>query len=452
MSRQLFNHLKTQDLERHNVFENIFSFTEEKIRKILIGCIETINDFDIRNQPKNIHDLQFTPSFEFTGDSSTCQNPECIEITATNLLRFSCLYSDKIFIWSPFEKHLVDGSISKFQKFCIANDIRTILIYKEVILAGFIEIVKFDSFHFCSDCYSQYVEQHHTSYDNLRNELFKRVKNLYKEKCQYFIGDNIGNGFGSLNVETKEEKYLIHKPITSQFEITSSPHLLKAVKRKSKRIYRNELEKFEGFTGHIDSIVSKIINQNFLSEVTNSHFLTNNEVDMEIVSNFNQQIDNKKHFDLQNSLSHSLPFLNDLPVSAIIELREKDGESFKNYRYEIQHLYKNANDLNQSELKEYFSDIIRPKLNSIDLTINTFKKTRRKSIIHNAVAAGAYLYAGSFGLFESTFANSLSALGGFNHGVKFQNNILNSEPKEIRNEKFYFLWKLTNGNPASNKR
>lgn len=423
MSKQLFNHLKTQDLQFHNVFEKIFSFSEKKIRNILKGCIETIKDFDLKNQPKNIHQLQFAPSFEFMGDSSTCQNPDCIEITATNLLRFSCLYSDKIFIWSPFEKHLIDRNLDDFQKFCIANDIRTILIYKEAILANFIEIVKFDSFHFCSDCYTQYIEQHDINCNNLRKELYSRVNDLYKEKCQYYIGENLGNGMANLNIETKEEKYLIHKPIKSKFEISPSPHLIKAAERKTRRIYKNELEKFEGFTNHIESIVNKIINQNFLSEVSNSHFLTNNIVDMEIISNFNQQINNRKHFELQNTLSHSLPFLNELPISAIIELRQKEGESFQNYRYEIQNLYKNASELSQSELKEYFKDIIKPKLNSIDLTIKSFKKTRKKSIIHNAVAAGAYLSAGCFGIFESTFANSLSALGGFNHGIKFQDNI-----------------------------
>lgn len=445
MSKTLYHHLKTQDLRLDNVHEQIHSFKKDKIVNILNGCLESIKVFKSDTYEVDIHDLNFAPSLEFTGSCDTCQNTECIEITANNLLRFATLYSSKTYLWEPFTKHLNWEDFSEFGRHVLANDLMTVLLYKEAVLSDSLIFVREDV-HFCSHCYSESLLDSGTTSINLFETIRQQTRSIYKANCDYILTPNQDSRFDDryiIDIEPNEPKYTIHKPTVAYYSPTNK--LFSRVRnRNSKKIYKNEIHKFPGIIKHADEIADKIVRQNYLSELTNSHFLTPNEVDMEIISSVNSKSKNTEHFSLLKSLNHAVPYISELPISDIIELRNKDSESFINYRYEIQKLYKELRKDSNLNMDEYFKDIIRPKLSEIDQTVKNFKKAKKKSIIHSAVMATGYITIGAFNLFDTRFADALAALGGFNHGNDLQKNILSDYPKEIFENKFYFLWKLKN--------
>jgi len=346
-------------------------------------------------------------------------------------------------MWEPFQRHQDASDYSKFGRHVLANDIMTLLIYKQAIIDGIIVLVTQD-IHFCPNCYSEFMNEVDRSYKELGEQLKQKTKKIYFDNCTYHLSDKIDNRMdwtGIIEVESKYEKYTIHKPTTTYYNETN-PLLNKIKKRKSKRIYKNELSKFQGAVHHSYKIADKIISQNYLSEITKSHFLTPNEVDYEIISAYNKELNNTKHLEIFKSLSHSLPYLYEVPIEDVLELRKKDGEAFVNYRYEMQKLYSKIDSIEGKNIGEYFGDIIKPKLNQIDITVANFKKAKRKTIIHNAIPAIGYLTAGIFGMLPQGFAQSLAALGGFNHSHNMLKEIKEKLPSDVRNDKFFFLWKL----------
>ena len=445
MSKKLYYHLETQDIRLDNVHEQVLKFKKDKIVNILNGCIESIEIYKNETFEADIHDLNFALSLEFTGSCDTCQNTACVEITANNLLRFATLYSSKTYLWEPFTKHLNWKDFSDFGRFVLANDLMTVLLYKEAVLSNMLIFVREDV-HFCSNCYSENLLGSGTTSINLFETLRQETRNLYKENCSYILTPNQdprSDEVYIIDIEPKEPKYTIHKP-TQAYYSPKNKLFSKVRKRNSKKIYKNEVHKFPGILKHADDIADKIVRQNYLSELTNSHFLTPHEVDMEIINSVNSNSDNTEHFNILNSLNHAVPYISELPVSDIIELRNKDSESFINYRYEIQRLHKELGKDSNLNADEYFKDVIRPKLNEIDKTVKNFKKAKKKSIIHNAVMASGYITIGAFNLFDTRFATALSALGGFNHGKELQKNILSEYPDEVIENKLFFLWKLKN--------
>ena len=445
MSKSLYFHLKTQDLRLDNVHEQIQKFKKEKIVNILNGCVECISVFKQDTNEADIHDLNFAPSLEFTGSCDTCQITECIKITANNLLRFATLYSSRTYMWEPFTKHLDWMDFSDFGRHILANDIMTILLYKKAVLSNILVLVR-ENFHFCSHCYSKNLVNSGSTSINLFETLKEQTRKIYKENCNYILTPHSDPRFDDkyiIEIDSKDPKYTFHKPTTAFYEL-SNKQIEKVVRRKSKKIYKNEINKFPHILSHSDDIANKIVMQNYLSELTNSHFLTPNEVDMEIINSVNSKSKNTEHFNILESLNHAVPYISELPISDIIELREKDNESFVNYRYEIQKLYKELKADDTLNAKEYFGDIIRPKLNEIDQTVKNFKKAKRKSIIHNAVLATGFITIGAFNVFDTRFASALSALGGFNHGNNLQKSVLGNYSEEIFENKFYFLWRLKN--------
>lgn len=443
MSKSLFHHLNTQDLRLDNVHDQFQKFKKQKIVNILNGCIESIKVFKYDVNESDIHDLNFAPSLEFTGSCDTCQNTECIKITADNLLRFATLYSSKTYMWEPFTKHIDWEDFSEFGRFVLANDIMTILLYKEAILSNILVLVRED-IHFCSHCYSEHLLKEGSISTNLYNTIKEETRKLYKDKCDYILTTQHDSRFDDrhiIDLEPKEPKYTIHKPTVAYYDPTNNI-TEKIIKRSTKRIYKNEISKFPGIQKHADDIANKIVRQNYLGELTNSHFLTPNEVDMEIINSVNKESSNQEHFDIIDSLNHAVPYISELPISDIIELREKDNESFINYRYEIQNLHKEFKKDTSLNAGEYFKDIIRPKLNEIDRTVTKFKKTKKKSIIHNSIMVSGFITMGAFNLLDTRFVTALTALGGFNHGRDLQKNIMSKYPEEVFENKFYFLWKL----------
>jgi len=439
MIKGLYNHIKTQDLNKENVEEQLLKFDDSKMENFLIGCMESIPLQNISKGDK-IHELSFMSSREFSADSGKCINIGCIDKRINYLQRFATLYSDRTYVFNPFEKFLSSFPLDRDAKIGLARDIHVILELEKVICEGLIIFVT-QEFHFCPGCCDKLLKTKENETANLKGILAERVKEMGEEFCKFYIEENDKDSY-LVTVEPKDYDFWAQKMTAFTIRKENECQIIKtALNRKTNRIYKNEVRRTELYDFFVNKIVDEIIEHNYYSDLTNSHFLSMNITDMHLVSEYNKEVGNLEHFDILDSLSHAVPILNELKIEDVIEMRKKEGESFINYRYEMQKLY-NERPANK-ELSEYFRDIILPRLAEIESASKKFKRTKKKSLIYHGFSAAAYLTAGIFGVLPSTFANSLAALGGFNHGKDFGAELLSLNRNNTTEDKFYFLWQLT---------
>ncbi len=101
--------------------------------------------------------------------------------------------------------------------------------------------------------------------------------------------------------------------------------------------------------------------------------------------------------------------------------------------------------IQHESLRKAFNDTVRPELNNIELTIKNSRKLLWGSLAKDLIFGTGFITVGLFsGLLPPNIGEIVAALGGFNFvsGSLDKISKLVQEPSEIRNNKYYFLWKV----------
>ncbi|MEG0486215.1 MAG: hypothetical protein RR576_12290, partial [Oscillospiraceae bacterium] len=127
------------------------------------------------------------------------------------------------------------------------------------------------------------------------------------------------------------------------------------------------------------------------------------------------------------------------------KLRCQDGESFKVYRDSINKLLANISTYDSKDIANFQRDVIIPEINKMDLTIKNSRKAILGSTAFDFAFWNASISIGIFsGLLPLKAAPILGAVGGLSTikdiASKAKDCIFSNN--SIKNENFYFLWKL----------
>lgn len=197
-------------------------------------------------------------------------------------------------------------------------------------------------------------------------------------------------------------------------------------------------------------IVDDLLMQN-LYAIQGFHYLTDREIDFEVLAAVNDPVTTENSHALLSGLSHTVPLIRDATISSLVKLRCNEGEAFRVYRDKLNNVLRDLQSestLTEARVRQAFQNAIEPELNKMDRVVRENKRLLigqlRQDMVFGAGAVSVGLFSG---LLPSTVGQVFAALGGFKivTGMLEKTNELVKEPSDVRKNSCYFLWKASGG-------
>jgi hypothetical protein len=347
---------------------------------------------------------------------------------ANRLARFVALYSDSVLILHPLYDHRADLQvkyksadteyITALIKMGIEADFMLLFHYRPLLEEGIVGIGP-HSFSLCEKCQKE----------NIRGlkEIEKGASLIAKENLRNFKIQYQRDDFNlpSISFDGPEE-FLAH-PISVTLYKENTQY-----KKRDDQYWVTYL---------IRSGLSGILHPNCKS----FSYLTDHTPDIAVLKKTTEQKFPEINASLLEGLSHNLPFIDNAPLSRLIEFRKKEGEAFRVYRDSLRLALKSVQNTTENISGEVFSDVVLPELNKIDNTIKNSRKILKRRLSEELIISVGSIGLGLFaGLVSPTFGACIGAVGGLRSvpGLVKDAASIFSEPLEIRNNSYYFLWKV----------
>jgi hypothetical protein len=427
-----FDYLKQLGLTKETAKDKLLQMKDAEIREF-IDQSNTRIPFDNR---RSISIFDYIANSQLSGEPTPCINLECRLKHLNNLMRIAVLYSDRVLIKNPFSKYSGQTKFNKIARKIISGDIVVLYSLKPLLDCQIVGICNSD-LHFCKDCYENIILSSNSNLEYRVKDIRNILTNNYLQECKFTY------------YPKKKAPYVVidgpeHIDHSSVIVCESIPQKYKSLVNP-KILNNTQIKDFNIVNHLVDEVINDIVLQNWFSNLNGTNYLTDRTIDFSILSAINDEITNIDSKKINKALSHTVPFLSGIDINTLIKLRFDEGESFKVYRDTFNSLINEYSNLELKLLKEAFNDIINPELNKIDQTINNTKKISYKKLTKDLLVGSCFIGIGLFsGILPSNIGAIVAALGGFNYASKISDDIydlINSSDK-IRDNKFYFLWKI----------
>jgi len=436
-----YEHIKKKLWSKKPFYEVIDGWNPKEFSDFFVECRELLPTSELTST--SIFD--FVANSSLSGGRHPCISPECRLSSVDTLARFASLYSDSVLIHDPFatifpHSQIEDIDIESRVKSELVIAIAKLIQLEPLIQKGIIGFAS-SEYHFCEECYQTHIKdlEFERNRDNINSVLKQRILREVDFKAV------ISDGMPVIEVNGPED--IVNHGVSILLlsgNDAFSEFVIKKATRKSSLFSKKELQKYALVETLVDPIMSDLTIQSYYSEVYGTQYVTDNEVDFDILSTLNSSKVNTLSAALAEGFSHSVPYLSDIEISRLLELREKEGESFNVYRDSFSKAIQSVTDPDIDKVRQAFNDIVRPDLNNIELTIKNSRKLLWGSVTKDLVFGAGFITVGLFtGLLPPNIGEIVAAVGGFNYIAGSLDKIiqLGQEPSEIRSNKYYFLWK-----------
>lgn len=419
-----------------SVLKKISSLEYEGLDNLIVSLFQKIPVEKSKNKGSV---FEFRPNSTLSGGKYPCSDLYCRLNRLEELMRFSSLYADKVYIVSPIDKYmeLLENGL-EIDAYELAVDIIILLELKPLVINN---IFKFQSEYIClcSNCSSKF----HRKKEMLKKDMDDCFKSLVIEcstkiECKLSIKEDI-----ELYIFNAEEYGYNHKTVMSFKYYIPDNILGKLGTLKSDEVSLNpdDILALDIPNFLLNKAYEDVFGKFIYDNDSKISYLTDREVDYTLLSYANGQTENNLHL-----LDHSLSIIPDVSISNIVELRMKEGESFKVYRDKLNKELRKLNNPSKNEIKDLQLDIIQPEINKMNLALKNNKKIFGEQFKRDLVLWGSTI---SLGMLSGKVTKDMSSIIGAIGGISTLNNLystykeVNSD-SDIRNEPFYFLWKLNN--------
>jgi hypothetical protein len=377
------------------------------------------------------------------GGPHPCVNYECRKKNLERTLRFVALYAERLVLVNPFEAlsaEMINNQQSiDYYRFCLMNEIEIMKFLKPFIEKGIVKYGR-SQIHLCKDCLEEKI-LNKSNVDGFITNMLSKMEDEYLKQIEVKFTDMFG--FPFLKIKCPEE---INPH--AEFNIELNKEWLKENYNKyhlyDNKILDKEIIKDIGLLSELNfDIYNNIIFGNYYSLTYGTQNLTDNQFEFEMNNQYKNRNTNDYIIDI---FEQSIPFLLDVGVSDILELRYSENDSFENYREAVKKAVNEVKNLENSIQKaEAFSDIIRPGILQVENKIKSIRSSLFKILKRDILIAGGSLYLASNNtLFDPNITNYISVLGGLasiGDIISTSKNIISPE-NLVKEEPLYFLWKL----------
>lgn len=394
------------------------------------------------SKPSAVDPFNFVASASMRGDSG-CGNPECRLHKVTLLARYAALYTDKTIVPLPLgTRHQNEFDI----RYLLMGTVLCIQRLRPLVEAGIVTFVRQEL---------PYCDVHlHAALPELLGTT-KIALHLYsKNKARFKITveppEDEKDTWPSFTIRGPSD-FLEHgRILTSLYEVPNWLDGWRDLKRKTP-LSRTALDKSRLVEMIFKDIAMDVAIEQALGLRYDAKYLTNLPGEALVLSRLNEEDGYFEHCRnvLCAELAHTIPLLQDLPLSTVLKVRAGEREAFLQYRAAIGKIagdyIRQRKNVGKREAREIYSDILLPEI----LKLNSEAKAVRRASLKRAaaktlIAAGAVGIGVFGGFLPPQMAELVKAVGGISLlrelGEAFAS--IEKNPLQIRNNNFYFLLRL----------
>jgi hypothetical protein len=433
---ELFEVIKSADINEGNARDIISNWSDKRFFNFLSKCLSSV----YKEESPKTSIFHFVANSQLSGLPYPCSSLQCRIEHADKMARFAALYSDKVYIRNPFERYFHLDELDYDDRILFSDDILVLLHLKDLFKSDILHFST-NNMAFCPDCYAKFVKNIADSIDHKMRDARKLLKSIFIKEASFKSYFNL-----EPIVEVRAPGKLIEN-CHSLTVINKIPRGYKKyfISKKPKALNQTIAQKLGVVDSYVDKIISDLTIQNWYSNLYDLNYVTDREIDLELISIFNDPTLNKFNKAIIDGFAHNVPILNNIALIKIVELRSQLKEEFNVYRDAIRTATMEITNSNATYAKQIFNDIILPELNNIDLAVKNSRRILRKNTTRSFIISTGFISLGLFsGILPGNIGQLLAAMGGYGFvkdSIKGGLSLLN-EPESIRDNKFYFLWKV----------
>jgi len=432
--QEFYELLRKKRITKKNVFEKIASWNETEI---LDFSKEAHLKLLAAPKPSRAF-FTFSANSSLSGAPFPCVSPSCRLNNLDSVARFSILYSDKVYVTNPFERYVYKDTVDNFTEMLLAGDILSMFHIQPLIKTGIIGIQN-NIYHLCS--------KHKAEIETLEKAIYKQVERAEKALRRMYHKEaniRIVAWDDEIFLTVSGPEYLVEHGRRDLIGKLPDAILQNYTLGEERELTKREIRDNKLFDYFVNPIARDLFQQSVRVRLYQTQYLTNRRVEQNLVASIDKPEVAQASKALLGGLSHSVPTIDTVSLTKLLDLRKKEGEAFNVYRDKLHSALGQAGNLNQREMRQLVADEISPEIHKIERTINNNRRLLRRSLKDDLLIGVGYVAIGLFsGLLSQQAAEIITALGGFSFvsSIAKKASQYRSEPREILDNPYYFLWK-----------
>lgn len=417
--------------------EDVYEFSE---------TLALIAKYHFQPSTKPNENFSFIANSSLSGGNQPCSFAKCREKKLNELITFSALYADEVYIQNPFENVMLGGvgNIKEVDRQELVYGIGNYFYLKPLIEEGIIKYAQ-NEVSLCQ-------HHHETIAKPLAVRIAEKEEQLYEaiHKILLHLSSvtfDIGKGAGPFLKISGPDNLIEHGEMYFHFYKPLPPFITSLLDKKLPyTLSRQEIIDSEVLRVIINPILRDLSNQEWHSVFYGTSYLCDNKTKMQIASKLNSGAYAASSLAFENSMQHYLPAIYCQDMKTITQLRKSEEEAFAVYRDKLRALIHKSKPWDEKEVASVFRDQLLPEINNIDKKIKDWKSKTKESLkekmIFGTGAVSMGLYAG---MLPMNIGEIIAAIGGGTAavGAAMDYNKTLKEKEEARSNDFYFLWQVS---------
>jgi hypothetical protein len=400
------------------------------------------------NTKQSVNDnFSFTANSSLSGGKHPCSVAECRVEKLNQLITFSSLYADQVYIQNPFERLALQDKekVSEYERMELLHGIASYNQLKPLIKKGIIKYAN-NLVPLCLHHNEIIAKPLAESIEKKEGELYELLHEYLIDKCSINF-DYMKNGLAFLEISGPEE--LIEHGVIYFHYFDTLPEYLNFLLKKTtpysltkKEIIDNELLSLV-----INPILKDLSNQEWHSAFHGTSYLFDKAVQAKIATKMNKSKYAANSSAFESGMQHYLPTVHSQDMKIVLNLRETEAEAFAVYRDRLNKFMRDSKSLSEQEISYIFRDQILPEINLIDKKIKDWKSKSRESLKEKVIFGSGAVAIGLYsGILPANIGEIIATIGG---GTALATALMDynktfKEKEEARSSDFYFLWQAKN--------
>lgn len=392
----------------------------------------------------SVSNFEFIANGPLIGAPYPCRSFECRLKNVASLIQFAALYAETVYAPNLFREFLLIAPEDDPNGFKAEFIFTLAVLYRirPLLASGLIRFVPTAHYNLCIDCYGNVLNRNlGASAKNLLrsyNSLKKHLTRRYRDEVTHTFR---AEAYPHIRSEGPED-LLDHG--VSIYIPDEWPAWLKARFDKGPfQLTKKQVVDLDLGTWNVSCVMNDVLRQNYYSNLCNTSYLTSRPVDFAAIRALTKR---KSVSSITPEIfSHEVPILDGVKIESLVKLRRDEAEAFSVYRAALtKAVHSSKSESSNKVMKQIFNDVVKPELNRLDATFKNARRVLRRELATDAIAATAFVGLGLFsGILPENIGQIVAAMGGFHYTQRISNKVSKflAEPPQLRNSKFYFLWK-----------
>ena len=452
-----------EELDRRGLtqdsIESLLVWSDAELWEFIETCAQTIPS-TYRSESSL---FEFVVNDQLSGMPSPCAGETCRIRNAISLGRFAALYADHVVLRHPFEGYIPqeshylsdDGKTLATrppQKHAwpihgrkrIITDVKIALYFRSLVEAGRASFTAVRS-QFCAVCI----------YELLRSEPDSQVFPQLPRAQQTRLADIVSLVYKAYETRTTavldrtelglEIRVSGDDDLVEHGERTFAPDDLETafpelLKNLPAQLSFEQLRESRALHEEIERIADDMLSLEYYAEAKPS-YLTSRGIDREVLEQVTRSSPSKLTSSQVSGLSQGLPYVSGLSIKDLLALRNEEEDAFQVYRDAVTEVLTAKSASSEKELAEALKDRAQTEINRIERSLKNSRRVALKSVASEVAVTLGGLTIGLFSGFLPT--SVLAAIGALSTAKTAATKGLEAvrKPKDVLDNRFYFLWK-----------